>query len=189
MKAKQVDLLQHIANGHPDRFLLIYRAYGETVRRMVCRMVMQREDAEELVQNTFVNAFHHLHQYDAERASLLTWIMRIAANEVGMYFRRKSPPMLSLDDADASVEIVDDGKADCLLSESSEERISMLQQAVRLLPADEQMLLHLYYTDHQPLRDIALILDATPNQLAKRLQRIRKKLCAIIIKMEKDGNE
>lgn len=73
-------------------------------------------------------------------------------------------------------------------------------KAIKLLSADEQMLIQLYYTDQQPLRDIAYILDEehsdlpsdirrVENRLAKRLQRIRMKLCAYMIKMKEDGKE
>ena len=48
--------------------------------------------------------------------------------------------------------------------------------AIDRLPADEQLLLHLYYYDDRPLRDIAYIMDAEPGLLATRLHRIRKKL-------------
>jgi DNA-directed RNA polymerase specialized sigma subunit len=84
--------------------------------------------------------------------------------------------------------------------ETTENRISHLQRAIKILSADEQLLLQLYYTEQRSLRDIAFIIDTNKplvenythrieNQLAQRLHRIRKKLSLIIIKMEKDEKQ
>ena len=186
MIQNEKDILQHIVSANPDRFRLIFRAFERQIKIYVCRVISTREDAEEVVQNTFMNAFRHLDDYKPERASLLTWLMRIATNEIRMYFRKKQPSLVSLDEEE-----------DCLQLEN---RITHLQRAIRLLSADEQLLLQLYYTEQRSLHDIAFIIDTNKplvendthrieNQLAQRLHRIRKKLSLIIIKMEKDEKQ
>ena len=159
-----------------------------------------REDAEEVVQNTFMNAFRHLDDYKPERASLLTWLMRIATNEIRMYLRKKQPSLVSLDEDEEHMQLVSDDEADQILMETTENRITHLQQAIKLLSADEQLLLQLYYTEQRSLRDISFIIDSEKpmvetdtrrmeNQLAQRLHRIRKKLSMNIKKMEKDEKQ
>ena len=66
------------------------------------------------------------------------------------------------------------------LSTGREERIALMEEAIDELPPDEGMLLHLYYYEDRPLREIAYIMDAEPNTLATRLHRIRKKLLQMI---------
>ncbi|MBQ2523461.1 MAG: RNA polymerase subunit sigma-70, partial [Prevotella sp.] len=56
----EVDILQHIASRNPDRFRLIFCAFERQIKIYVCRVISIREDAEEVVQNTFMNAFRHL---------------------------------------------------------------------------------------------------------------------------------
>ena len=200
MIQNEKDILQHIASRNPDRFRLIFRAFERQIKTYVCRVISTREDAEEVVQNTFMNAFRHLDDYKPERASLLTWLMRIATNEIRMYFRKKQPSLVSLDEEEEPLLLVSDDEADQILMETTESRIAHLQRAIRLLSADEQLLLQLYYTEQRSLRDIAFIIDTNKplvendthrieNQLAQRLHRIRKKLSLIIIKMEKDEKQ
>ena len=200
MIQNEEDILQHIASRNPDRFRLIFRTFERQIKIYVCRVISIREDAEEVVQNTFMNAFRHLDDYKPERASLLTWLMRIATNEIRMYFRKKQPSLVSLDEEEDCLQLVSDDEADQILMETTENRITHLQRAIRLLSADEQLLLQLYYTEQRSLRDIAFIIDTNKslvendthrmeNQLAQRLHRIRKKLSLIIIKMEKDEKQ
>lgn len=200
MIQNEEDILQHIASRNPDRFRLIFCAFERQIKNYVCRVISTREDAEEVVQNTFMNAFRHLDDYKPERASFLTWLMRIATNEIRMYFRKKQPSLVSLDEEEDCLQLVSDDEADQILMETTENRIAHLQRAIRLLSADEQLLLQLYYTEQRSLRDIAFIIDTNKylaendthrmeNQLAQRLHHIRKKLSLIIIKMEKDEKQ
>lgn len=200
MIQNEEDILQHIASRNPDRFRLIFCAFERQIKNYVCRVISTREDAEEVVQNTFLNAFRHLDDYKPERASFLTWLMRIATNEIRMYFRKKQPSLVSLDEEEDCLQLVSDDEADQILMETTENRIAHLQRAIKFLSADEQLLLQLYYTEQRSLRDIAFIIDTNKplaendthrmdNQLAQRLHRIRKKLSLIIIKMEKDEKQ
>lgn len=200
MIQNEEDILQHIASRNPDRFRLIFRVFERQIKIYVCRVICTREDAEEVVQNTFMNAFRHLDDYKPERALLLTWLMRIATNEIRMYFRKKQPSLVSLDEEEEHMQLVSDDEADQILMETTENRITHLQRAIKFLSADEQLLLQLYYTEQRSLRDIAFIIDTNKylvendtrrmeNQLAQRLHRIRKKLSLIIIKMEKDEKQ
>ena len=126
MIQNEEDILQHIASRNPDRFRLIFRAFERQIKNYVCRVISTREDAEEVVQNTFMNAFRHLDDYKPERASLLTWLMRIATNEIRMYFRKKQPSLVSLDEEEEPLLLVSDDEADQILMETTENRINGL---------------------------------------------------------------
>jgi RNA polymerase sigma-70 factor (ECF subfamily) len=83
---------------------------------------------------------------------------------------------LSIDDTQFSdAEISDDE-----FSSGKEERIQELEAALDLLNPDEKMLVHLYYYEDKPMKEIAFIMDAEPNVLTVRLHRIRKKLAEMI---------
>jgi len=201
MNYSEKDILQLIATKDSKRYGLVFRLYGERVKTYIFRVVCIKEDAEDLLQNTFISAFRHLDDYDRNRASLQTWITYIATNEIRAYYRhRQKATFVSLDDENQHCTISSDDEVDKWLNDTHEQRIDSLMKAIKLLSADEQMLIQLYYTDQQPLRDIAYILDEehsdlpsdirkVENRLAKRLQRIRMKLCAYMIKMKEDGKK
>jgi len=54
------------------------------------RYVKSKEDAEDLVQEAFVKIFNDLHQYDASKASYLSWSKRVVINTCLMHLRKKS---------------------------------------------------------------------------------------------------
>ena len=120
---------------------------------MIVRQVSDVMDAEELAQDTFIRAFSHIDHYDPQKASLSTWLCRIAYR---------------LDISDEQLESE--------LSTGREERIQRLQETIDELPDEERLLLTLYYFEDRPLTEIAYITGIEPGPLANRLYRTRKKL-------------
>ena len=161
--------IRRILDGKSDEYGYFVKTYSAQVLDFVSRMVSDAGDAEELAQDAFVRAFRSLGQFDG-RSSWLTWVLRIAYNTALNHLKRQRLQWLSIDDLPLADTPDDD------LSTDREERIQQLDAAIDRLPADEQLLLHLYYYDDRPLRDIAYIMDAEPGLLATRLHRIRKKL-------------
>ena len=167
-----------------QEFALLVRQYAPQVIDFAQRIVTSREDAEEVAQDAFVKAFHSLSSFRGD-SSLLTWLLRIAYHEALNRRRRRRPPTVDIDAASVVsgfAPLTSDEEAD--LSTGREERILLLEEAIGLLPPDDQLLLHLYYYDDRPLRDIGYIMDAEPNALGVRLHRIRKRLQTMIRQQE-----
>jgi RNA polymerase sigma-70 factor (ECF subfamily) len=59
-------------------------------------MVNNPQDAEDILQETFVKAYRHLEKFDG-RSSISTWLYRIATSEALMFLRRHKPVMVSVD--------------------------------------------------------------------------------------------
>ena len=170
--------IRRILDGRSDEYGYFVKTYSAQVLDFVSRMVSNAGDAEELAQDAFVRAFRSLAQFDG-RSSWLTWVLRIAYHTALNHLKRQRQQWLSIDDLPLSRMLRyyrSEPTTDDDLSTDREERIQQLDAAIDRLPADEQLLLHLYYYDDRPLRDIAYIMDAEPGLLATRLHRIRKKL-------------
>ncbi len=160
-------------------FALLVRQNAAQVIDFACRLLHSREDAEETAQDAFVKAFRQLDTFRGE-ATLLTWLLRITYNEALNRLRRQPPHTVDISD----MHIADTADDEAPLNR--EERIERLEKAIGHLPPNDQLLLHLYYYDDRPLRDIAYIMDAPANALAVRLHRIRKRLQGMI---KTDSNE
>lgn len=162
---------------------MVGRHAGEVVR-LAQRLLHDRRDAEEVAQDAFVKAYRALPTYRGD-APMLTWVMRIAYREALNRLRRQRPWTVDIEsavvaDEFAALPTATDGDP----TADREERISRLEEAVDRLAEDDQTLLHLYYYDDRPLREIAYIMDADPNALGVRLHRIRKKLQTMINESE-----
>ena len=85
---------QHILEKfkHPDSrryaFNLLVRKYQERVYYLVRKMVIDHEDADDLVQETFIRVWNNLDKFQGD-AQLFTWIYRIATNECLRFLKKK----------------------------------------------------------------------------------------------------
>ena len=157
--------------------------YGSALMTFVGRIVTIQEDAEDVVQETFVSAYKHLEDYNPERASMKTWLHRIAYHEA-LYLlrRRKRMFQIPLDvGEDIPDELPDDTTAE------------QLDEAILKLTPEEQMLLQLHYFDQRPLKEIAYItgtkydsLEREVSRLSSQLHRIRQRLRMILMRMNNE---
>lgn len=150
--------------------------YAERVFAMIVRQVSDVMDAEELAQDTFLKAFSHIDSYDPNKASLSTWLCRIAYRLTLDFLKRRRPLIVSMEDRQEWQMDISDEELEKELSTGREERIQRLEAVIDELPADERMLLTLYYYEDRPLTEIAYITGIDAKALANRLYRTRKKL-------------
>ncbi len=155
---------------------LMVGRYGQEVFGMVVRLVGDVMDAEELTQDTFLRAFRCMDSYDSQRASLGTWLCRIAYRLTLDFMKRRRPLLVSIEDSEVWQTDINDEQLEAELSTGNEERINRLEELIDQLPPDERLLLMLHYFEERPLDECSFIMDASPHALANRLYRIRKKL-------------
>ena len=165
-------IIEAVKDGKREGQRLMVSRYGQMVFAMIVRQVTTTMDAEELTQDTFMRAFNNIDRYDSRRSSLGTWLCRIAYHLTLDFLKRRQPNIISMDD---TTDISDEQLA-TELSSGNEKRIQQLEQMMKELLPDEQMLLTLYYYEDRSLDECSFIMDTTSHALANRLYRIRKKL-------------
>ena len=154
--------------------------YGGEVFALVVRVVAVAENAEEVYQDVFVKVFRNIRQYDADRSSLRTWILRIAYNEAISFLRRKRLPVVYFEDRGHEADKLTDAEVDETLGNVSTETVQLIRAALKHLPPEERALITMFYYEERSLKEIADITGAIPTTIASRLCRTRKKLCRII---------
>ena len=169
-------IVKAVRSGQREGQSLMVGRYGQVVFAMIARQVPNAMDAEELTSDTFLRAFRSIGSYDAKRASLSTWLCRIAYHLTIDFLRRRRPFTISIEESEASQIDISNEQLEAELSTGNEERISRLQMLMDNLPPDERLLLTLYYFEERPLEECAFIMDSSAHALANRLYRIRKKL-------------
>lgn len=100
--------LEKLRIGDRAEFARLVDTYSSSIYRLGLKMLGNPQDAEDVLQNTFMNALLHLSSFEG-RSSIATWLYRIAANEALMLIRKKKPAF--------SLEGSDDGDSE----ESSED--------------------------------------------------------------------
>ena len=177
MKAlTETEIMEAVRRGRREGQDEMVCRYAQRIFAMIARQVPDVMDAQELTQDTFLRAFSHIDSYDPKRASLSTWLCRIAYRQTLDFLKRQRPQIVSIEDNQAWQTDISDKELEAELSTGREERIEQLMEVVDDLPDDERMLLTLYYFEDRPLTEIAYITGIDPKALAKRLYRTRKKL-------------
>lgn len=145
-------------NSHLTTEQLIER-YQEPLYWHVRRMVVGHEDAEDVLQETFIKIFQHLpdlQKSESERA----WVYRIATNEALQWLRTKHE-MVYLDDVEAELKPLLDTLLTDGYTDTGDELVLRFQEAILRLPTMQRMVFNLRYYDELPYEEIALITGST----------------------------
>jgi RNA polymerase sigma-70 factor (ECF subfamily) len=87
-EARDEDVIEQVLLGNTAMFELLMRRYNERIYRAARAIVRDEQEAEDVMQQTYVNAFAHLRQFRGS-AQFSTWLTRIAINESLARVRRK----------------------------------------------------------------------------------------------------
>lgn len=176
----ETDLIEGLRKQSPKAQQETIDRYGREVFAQVVRLVAVTENAEEVYQDVFMKVFSNIGQHDAGRASLRTWISRIAYNEAVSFLRRKRLPVVYFEDRSHEADKLSDAEVDETLGHANAETVQLIRAALKHLPPEERALVTMFYYEERSLKEIADITESIPTTVASRLSRTRKKLCRII---------
>jgi RNA polymerase sigma-70 factor, ECF subfamily len=89
--------LEVLKAGDRAEFARLVDTYSGPVYRLALKILGDAQDAEDVLQETFIKAFRHLSEFEG-RSSISTWLYRIAANESFMLLRRRHPEAVSVEE-------------------------------------------------------------------------------------------
>ena len=170
------DIVNAVRQGQREGQTEMVSRYAQRIYALIVREVTDPMDAQELTQDAFMRAFSHIDSYDPQKASLSTWLCRIAYRLTLDFLKRRRPMIVSIEDTQVWQTDISNEELEAELSTGREQRIEQLMEIVDTLPDDERMLLTLYYFEDRPLTEIAYITGIEASALANRLYRTRKKL-------------
>ena len=153
-------------------FELVVRQYSEQLYWQIRRLVLSHEDANDLLQNTFLKAWVNIDYFRAE-AKLSTWLYRIALNECLTFLnKQRAEAKVSLDDPEA--DMVQRLESD---SYSSGDRIQRtLQKALMSLPEKQRMVFNLKYYEEMKYEDMSEIFGTSVGALKASYHHAVKKI-------------
>ena len=161
-------------------------AFGELVRRHSSRvygtsfkMLKNREDAEDNLQNVFCKAFGKIHQFEGN-SQFSTWLVRIAINEALMMLRkRKSEELTSTSNSDLDIDEAEI-KADVRDAHADPERQyltkELTEKALATLPPALKYTFVMQKGEGWTSRELAEALDITAETVKSRIFRARVRL-------------
>ena len=154
-----------------EGFSAMVTQYSEPLYWKVRRVVLNHEDANDVLQNTFIKAWKSLDTFQG-KSSVSTWLYRIAINEA-LDFVRKQKAMASVS-ADEDITIANRLMADEYFD--GDRTQALLQEAVSKLPEVQRTVFCMKYFDEMKYSEISKVLDTTEGALKASYHLAVKKI-------------
>ena len=153
-------------------YTLLIRKYQEKLYWHVRRMVVEHEDANDVLQNVFIRVWNGLENF-REDSQLYTWLYRIATNECLTYLeQQKKRSSVSLSDVESGLE--NKLKADRDFDPNKIEW--KLQLAIQQLPEKQKIVFNLRYYDEMPYEEMSRVLETSEGALKASYHHAVKKI-------------
>lgn len=175
--ANQPDIAA-IVSGDSQEFAKLVDGYKDLVFTVAFRMLKNREEAEEVAQDSFIKIFKSLKSFQGD-SKLSTWIYRIAYNTCLDRIKKNKIGQNSVPITEvSSYQVAEMNNAlDTMLKQEKSEMIKKCIQ--RLNPADAAILT-LFYFEEQSLNELGSTLNLSMNTAKVKLFRARKRLAVIL---------
>jgi RNA polymerase sigma-70 factor (ECF subfamily) len=171
-------LVQRVRSGDQDAFRAIYDRYFQRVFHFVARRLRNRADAEECVQEVFVNVFASIDSFRGE-APFGAWVFGLTRRTVASRFKKRIPLLVSLTDEEADSNHAVARDPDPLQIYEYTERLARLEDAVEQeLTHEQRQLFELHHLENRSIQDIAGELQKSEDAVKSHLYRARKVLLA-----------
>jgi RNA polymerase sigma-70 factor, ECF subfamily len=168
--------MTQIPQQRETAFAMLVKKYRQRLYWHLRKMVVIHEDADDLLQNTFIKVWNNLGNFRGD-ASLFTWLYRIATNEALNHLNKKRTELLnSFED----LENVMTGRLDADPLFSGDEIQRRLQKSILTLPDKQRLVFNMKYYDNLKYEEMAEILETSVGALKASYFHAVRKIEALI---------
>ncbi|HWY36919.1 MAG TPA: sigma-70 family RNA polymerase sigma factor [Bacteroidia bacterium] len=146
--------------------------YQKRIYWHVRKIVVDHDDADDVLQNTFIKAWKALDNFK-EEAQLYTWLYRIATNEALGFLRQKNRVSIQ------SIHPIEHQLSKSLESDTyfkGNELELKLQQAILTLPEKQRLVFNMRYFDEMPYEEMSQVLETSVGALKASFHHAAKKI-------------
>ena len=175
--------IERVINGDISAYSKLVEKHKNLVFSIAIKILNNREDAEEIAQDTFLKAYTSLKSFE-NKSKFSTWLYRIAYNGAISKKRKKKMDAVEIDDHIMFNYSTDEISSNVYQIQESEQ-IQLIDRALNNLPEDDNLLITLFYKSEHSIEDISYITGLTQSNVKVKLHRIRKRLYESIQEMVK----
>lgn len=171
-------LIRKVLKGDTSAFVYFVDTYQNMAVTIAYRICENRQDAEDIVQNAFVKAFHNLHTFRTD-SKFSTWFYRIVYNTA----------LSHISTAAFHTELVDyrelnedkyNNDWNPILQFEEQERKAIIAETLERMPKEESLILTLFYLEENSVKDVALITSLSESNVKVKLFRARKRFAELL---------
>ena len=165
--------IRETCQADPERgFRMLVEKYQRSIYWHIRRMVVSHEDAEDVLQDTFIRIFKYLNEFRAD-SSLSTWIYRIATNECYRFLDKKKEILVSTEEIQA--DLMNKLMTSEYVDYDNEMEVKF-QQAILTLPEKQRLVFNLRYYDELSYEEISQITDTKVDTLKANYHFAKEKI-------------
>ena len=153
-------------------FRMLVEKFQSPMYWHIRRMIVSHDDAEDVLQETFIKIFRHLDDFRAE-SSLSTWIYRIATNECLRFLNRRKEEAVSTEEV--QTELMNNLMASEYVDYDNAMEVKF-QQAILTLPEKQRLVFNLRYYDELKYEEISRITDTKVETLKANYYFAKEKI-------------
>jgi len=166
------DIIELLKTDGNRGFRLLVERYSRMLYWHIRRLVILHDDADDALQNTFMNAWKNIGEFRNESA-LYTWLYSIATNEaLTLINRRKRNAVVSIDDIGSLLANSAEGST---WFDGDEAQVK-LQNAILKLPDKQRVVFNLRYYDEMPYMEMSKVLKTSEGALKASYHHAVKKI-------------
>lgn len=174
------DVIRQVLDGNTAMFELLMRRYNERVYRAARSILRDEQEAEDVMQQAYVNAFTHLRQFNGS-ARFSTWLMRIAINESLARVRRQGRYEAFDDESNVEPFMSRNPSENPERQAFTGELRSLLEWAIDTLPNGMREVFVLREVEGLSTSEVAESLDVSEDVVKTRLSRGRAALRRVLL--------
>ena len=166
--------IERVINGDIPAYASLVEKHKNLVFSIAMKILNNREDAEEIAQDTFLKAYNSLKSFE-KKSKFSTWLYRIAYNGAVSKKRKKKLDVVEIDDHIMFNYSTDEISHNVnQLNETVQTQL--IEKALSKLPEEDNLLITLFYKSEHSIEDISYITGLSQSNVKVKLHRIRKKL-------------
>ncbi|WMN11354.1 RNA polymerase sigma factor [Marivirga salinae] len=174
------DLIISCKNGDHKAFKELYMLYAKSMFNIALRILKNRDEAEDTIQEAFIKAYNKIDQFDFQ-ATFGAWLKKIVVNQALDYLRKESKWLMN----DIENEnITEESEVDW---EDIDLKVDIVKKAIHNLPTGFRAVASLYLFEGYEHKEIAEILSISENTSKSQFHRAKKKI-KDFIKHYEEGN-
>lgn len=172
-------IIRSVLSGDSSQFALLWQKYNKQIFANVLKLVRSIDDADDIVQDTFLKAFNALHSYN-QTFPFPAWLYKIASNTCIDYFRRKRIRPISIEninrDGGDIYDIISDKSTPIDVNIINNETKEELLKAVEQLPLRYKQCIQLRHFEELSYEEISIKMNLPLGTVKITLFRARKML-------------
>jgi len=161
------ELIEKCKAGDSRSQYRLYKTYSRAMYNICIRMVPNVEEAEDLLQESFISAFNNLRKFRKE-SSFGTWLKRIVINQCISYLRKKKVDLVYPESAQLAALKEDEDSG--LMSDLSPE---IIQNSIKQLPDGARIVLNMHLMEGYKHKEIAQLLNISESTSKSQYKRAK----------------